>query len=265
MAGPSHLAVVCRGATRSTAFPTPQDFKSGICLPPKMAAGMNAIRLDEIIGGQRRMQLLSVLLTVSGALELAFLYRDILIGAASRRSSEPVEEPACRDSTRSQPPGARRKTLDEETHTKKPNKMKAIRMRIQKSSRPGVILMATVVAIITSMVAANATQTITTPNAAFISYNLVAGANSAAVTPVTNKSVLAMGCETTAGGVGQVSLLHTPGVGMTWAPRPPVDTAMAQREATSCGSTVPTGWTSGWPAQTRSLSTMVILQRGLVM
>ena len=43
--------------------------------------------------------------------------------------------------------------------------MKAIKMRIQKFSRPGVILMATVVAIITSMVAANATQTITAPNA----------------------------------------------------------------------------------------------------
>ncbi len=59
--------------------------------------------------------------------------------------------------------------------------MKAITMRIQKFSRPGVILMATVVAIITSMVVANATQTITTPNAAFISYNLAAGANSAAI------------------------------------------------------------------------------------
>ncbi len=71
-------------------------------IPPKMAAGRNAIRLDEIVGGQRRMQLLSVLLTVSGALGLAFLYRDILIGAASRRNSEP---------------GATRKTLDEENHT----------------------------------------------------------------------------------------------------------------------------------------------------
>src|SRR6266702_3911378 len=88
-------------------------------IPPEMAAGSNAIRLDEIVARQRRMQLLSVLLTVSGALGLAFLYRDILIGAASRRSSEPVEEPACADSTRSQHPGATRKTLDEETHTKK--------------------------------------------------------------------------------------------------------------------------------------------------
>ena len=86
-------------------------------IPPKMAAGRNAIRLDEIVGRQRRMQLLSILLTVSGAFGLAFLYRDILIGVASRRSSDPVEEPASRDSSRSQNPGATRKTLDEENHT----------------------------------------------------------------------------------------------------------------------------------------------------
>ena len=67
-----------------------------------MAAERNAIRLDEIVGRQRRMQFVSVLLTVSGALGLAFLYRDILIGGASRRNSEP---------------GATRKTLDEENHT----------------------------------------------------------------------------------------------------------------------------------------------------
>jgi hypothetical protein len=85
-------------------------------IPPEMAAGRNAIRLDEIVARQRRMQLLSVLLTVSGALGLAFLYRDILIGAASRRSSGPVEEPTGRDSTRSESPGATRKTLDEETN-----------------------------------------------------------------------------------------------------------------------------------------------------
>ena len=96
--------------------------------------------------------------------------------------------------------------------------MKAITMRIQKFSRPGVILMATVVAIITSMVVANATQTITTPNAAFISYNLAPGVNSAAITPASNKSVLVMGCCTTANdqGVGQVSLLHSPSTGITW-------------------------------------------------
>ena len=86
-------------------------------IPPEMAAGKNAIRLDEIVARQRRMQLLSILLTVSGAFGLAFLYRDILIGGASRRSSELVEAPACPDSTRSQHRGATRKTLDEETNT----------------------------------------------------------------------------------------------------------------------------------------------------
>jgi len=86
-------------------------------IPPEMSAGRNAIRLDEIVARQRRMQLLSILLTVSGSLGLAFLYHDILIGRASRRSSEPIEEPASPDSTRSQPPGTTGKTLDEENHT----------------------------------------------------------------------------------------------------------------------------------------------------
>src|SRR5881227_1660192 len=93
--------------------------------------------------------------------------------------------------------------------------MKAITMRIQKFSRPGVILLATVVAIITSVVVANATQTFATPNAAYFAYSLAAGANSTAITPVTNKSVLVMGCCTTAGfqGVGQVTLQHIPSAG----------------------------------------------------
>ena len=95
--------------------------------------------------------------------------------------------------------------------------MKAIRTRIQKSSRWAAMLLASVVAILTSAVVANATQTITTPNAAFISYNLPAGANSAAITPASNRSVLVMGCNTTIDrGVGQVGLLHTPSTGMAW-------------------------------------------------
>ena len=89
-------------------------------------------------------------------------------------------------------------------------------MRIQKFSRPGVILLAAVVVIITSMVVANATQTITAPNAAFISYSLAPGANSAPITPATNRSVLVMGSCTTIGGVGQVSLLHQPSGGIRW-------------------------------------------------
>ena len=94
--------------------------------------------------------------------------------------------------------------------------MKTIRMRIQKFSRPGVILLATSVAIISSMVVANATQSLTTPNAAFISYSLATGASSAAITPATNRSVLIMGCSTSESGVGQVSLLHRPSAGMYW-------------------------------------------------
>jgi hypothetical protein len=80
------------------------------------------------------------------------------------------------------------------------------------------MLLASVVAIITSAVVANATQTITTPNAAFISYNLAAGASSAAITPASNKPVLVMGVCTSLGvrGVGQVSLLHIPSSFLEW-------------------------------------------------
>jgi hypothetical protein len=85
-----------------------------------------------------------------------------------------------------------------------------------KFSQPGVILIATAVVIITSIVAANATQTITTPNAALVSYSLAAGANSAPITPTTNRSVLVMGCRTTDEGVGQVSLIHIPSTSIEW-------------------------------------------------
>src|SRR6201982_3832651 len=119
--------------------------------------------------------------------------------------------------------------------------MKAIRVRIQKFSRPGVILMATVVAIITSMVVANATQTITTPNAAFISYSLASGANSAAITPAINKSVLVMGCNTSDNpSVSQVSLLHLPSGGMFW-----VGLEAVQESATTTTITAGSGSTAG--------------------
>src|SRR5260370_2587557 len=96
--------------------------------------------------------------------------------------------------------------------------MKGSRMRIRKFARPGVILLATVVAIITSVVVANATQTITTPNAAFVSFSLASGASSASITPATNRSVLVMGCCTDVNGAGHVSLLHLPSPGgIGWA------------------------------------------------
>ena len=95
--------------------------------------------------------------------------------------------------------------------------------------------MATVVAIITFVVVANATQTITTPNAAFVSYSLAAGANSAAITPATNRSVLVMGCCTTSSfqEVGQVSLLHIPSTFIEWFGFEPTASAPVTRGATS--------------------------------
>jgi hypothetical protein len=96
--------------------------------------------------------------------------------------------------------------------------MKTIKIQIQKSSRWLVIVLATVVLILTTMVVANASLTFTTPNAVKITYNLAAGANSTAITPAANTSVLVMGCCTTTGllAVGHVSLLHTPGTLMAW-------------------------------------------------
>ena len=79
-----------------------------------------------------------------------------------------------------------------------------------KSSRWGAMLVASIVAIVTCLAVANATQTITTPNATSISYSLAAGASSAAITPALNRAVLVIGCCTTLGsqGVGQVSLVR---------------------------------------------------------
>src|SRR5438477_6150053 len=102
----------------------------------------------------------------------------------------------------------RQKPTQKNPNKKEPKQNEAITMRMQKFSRPGVILLATVVVIITSIVVANATQSLTTPNTAFISYSLAGGASSAPITPATNKSVLVMGCGTTnILGVGQVSFV----------------------------------------------------------
>jgi hypothetical protein len=81
------------------------------------------------------------------------------------------------------------------------------------------MLIATVVAILTCLAVANATQTITTPNAVKITYNLAASANSAPITPASNTSVLVMGCCITSGdiGAGQVTLIHSPGAYLEWA------------------------------------------------
>jgi hypothetical protein len=76
----------------------------------------------------------------------------------------------------------------------------------------GSLILVTVVAILTLSVVVHATQVITTPNAAFSSYSLAAGASSAPITPVAGQAVLVMGTATTSGAqsVGEVTMVHTP-------------------------------------------------------
>ena len=88
----------------------------------------------------------------------------------------------------------------------------------KRARRFGSLVLAALVAILTVSVLAHATQTISTPNAAFVSYNLAAGVNSVAITPVANQSVLVMGTQTALGfrGTGHVSLLRVPSSFLEW-------------------------------------------------
>lgn len=87
-----------------------------------------------------------------------------------------------------------------------------------KAIRLGSLLLAALVATITLSVVVHATQVITTPNAAFFTYSLASGANSAPITPVANQSVLVMGNCTTFNfrGVGFVTLLRIPASFLEW-------------------------------------------------
>jgi hypothetical protein len=78
--------------------------------------------------------------------------------------------------------------------------------------------LAVVVVLLTAAVVVPAVQLVSTPNAVFVSYNLAAGATSAAITPVANQSVLVMGTQTAFGyrGVGQVALLRVPSSFLEW-------------------------------------------------
>jgi hypothetical protein len=65
---------------------------------------------------------------------------------------------------------------------------------------------------------AHAVQTVVTPNALYVTYNLAAGANSAAVTPASSTPVLVMGVQNNLGyrGVGEVTLLRVPSSFLEW-------------------------------------------------
>jgi hypothetical protein len=59
-------------------------------IPEALNVAGNTISPQEIVGRERLMQFLSAVLTVSGALGLAFLYRDVLFRRASREVAEPL-------------------------------------------------------------------------------------------------------------------------------------------------------------------------------
>jgi hypothetical protein len=75
-------------------------------------------------------------------------------------------------------------------------------MRYEKISRMAGLLSAALVATVTFAVAAHAVQTITTPNAANIAYNLNPGTTTGAITPVANLPVLVLGDQILSGCVG---------------------------------------------------------------
>lgn len=91
-------------------------------------------------------------------------------------------------------------------------------MSLSKLSRLYTLLLTAVVAVVALSVGVHATQTIVTPNAAKVTYNLAAGASSAAVTPAESVPVLVMGVQNDLGyrGVGQVAMLHVPSSFLEW-------------------------------------------------
>ncbi len=91
-------------------------------------------------------------------------------------------------------------------------------MKNSRLSRVSVLFLAGVVAVVALNVGVHATQTITTPNASKVAYNLAAGASSAAVNPAESVPVLVMGVQTDLGyrGVGQVTMLHIASSFLEW-------------------------------------------------
>ncbi len=91
-------------------------------------------------------------------------------------------------------------------------------MSHSKFSRLFTLLLTGCVAMIALSIGVHATQTITTPNASKVTYNLAAGASSTAVNPAESVPVLVMGVQNNLGyrGVGQVAMLHVPSSFLEW-------------------------------------------------
>jgi hypothetical protein len=91
-------------------------------------------------------------------------------------------------------------------------------MNLSRFSRLYTLLLTGFVAVVALSIGVHATQTITAPNASKVTYNLAAGASSAAVNPAESVPVLVMGVQNNLGyrGVGQVSMLHVPSSFLEW-------------------------------------------------
>ena len=92
-------------------------------------------------------------------------------------------------------------------------------MHLKKLARPARLLAAAIVGLLTIAVVAQATITITVPNAATFTYVLGAGGITGAfVVPQTFAPVFIMGTQNELGfrGVGQVTLLRVPGSFLEW-------------------------------------------------
>jgi len=84
--------------------------------------------------------------------------------------------------------------------------------------RYGILAAAALICVLAGSVVANAFQTFTVANAAFYSYDLQPGANSAAITPPANLPVLMMGTglSVTERGVAMATILHIPAGFIEW-------------------------------------------------
>ncbi len=84
--------------------------------------------------------------------------------------------------------------------------------------RYAALSLAFAVAALTLGILGKAAQTVTVPNAMNITYNLAAGAYSAAITPASNQAVMMIGSQTAAGyrGVASATILHVPGTFIEW-------------------------------------------------
>lgn len=115
----------------------------------------------------------------------------------------------------------------------------------KRFNRPAALLVAALMATLTLVIVAHATQTITTPNAMYIPYTLAAGTSSGAITPQTFQPVLVMGVDNTVGqrGVSQVTLLRSPSspallewIGLDPEPGPPATSAPIYGDGSTAGT-----------------------------